>query len=345
LNHEPTVRDDSSWSDTAPWRTDRASDDSGSTQISSNELIDSRIQSNNDNNGTERGEASDQLAATWSQQQDDQQQHRMQEDINRHQREEDDRLRHEKQQEIQRINDVLQMTLAMRQEEEAAARAKADQFLQDQIRREQEFQQDSRQDKYIVQPNDTLESVVLKKLHDHSLVPLVLSLNKFRIEERTVRGKPSYVLKPGTVLVLPSRKQIREYKERVHSQKSNRSHSLPPTAAEMQARDNRRTNVEKLLGSLNRSAQEPEHVTYKVRLGDSLRSIAMKHPALDDVGLWKLIAQKNNLPITTDSTGTPTVTLKRGSEILLPSNEEIATFKQKIALEFEPTDGMKFGHH
>ena len=68
-----------------------------------------------------------------------------------------------------------------------------------------------------------------------------------------------------------------------------------------------------------------------VRLGDTLRSIALKHPALSDVSLWKLLAKCNNLPLTVDEKGSPTVILTRGMILQVPGEEEIVAYRASQA--------------
>src|SRR5262249_54101979 len=55
----------------------------------------------------------------------------------------------------------------------------------------------------------------------------------------------------------------------------------------------RRANVESMLGPLS-TGQEGGRLKYTVRLGNTLKSVAIKHPALQDVRLWKLLAEVNN---------------------------------------------------
>lgn len=61
--------------------------------------------------------------------------------------------------------------------------------------------------------------------------------------------------------------------------------------------------------------------TVKTRLGETLRSIALRH--LDDVRKWQLLALKNNLSIETDSKGAPLVVLSKGTVLVLPTEDEV----------------------
>jgi hypothetical protein len=58
-----------------------------------------------------------------------------------------------------------------------------------------------------------------------------------------------------------------------------------------------------------------------------LRSIALRHPSLKDVSLWKLIAQINNLSTDLDDNGNPVAALSRNNKIKLPTPQEIHEFK------------------
>jgi nucleoid-associated protein YgaU len=88
----------------------------------------------------------------------------------------------------------------------------------------------------------------------------------------------------------------------------------------------RRDNIEKVLGPI---VPKSEDVTphYVVRLGDTLKSIAMKHPALNDIKLWRLLAQVNDIPVDVDERGNPVARVKRGQILNLPMQDEIDAFR------------------
>jgi hypothetical protein len=95
----------------------------------------------------------------------------------------------------------------------------------------------------------------------------------------------------------------------------------------------RNPNVEKLLGPLKSSQSgDAGRSKYTVRLGDTLRSIALKHPLLQDVKLWKVLALANDLPTTTDNKGVPTTVIKRGMTLLIPTQEEIEEFRKSLGI-------------
>lgn len=91
----------------------------------------------------------------------------------------------------------------------------------------------------------------------------------------------------------------------------------------------RRENVEAMLGKVQETPPEDEgRIKYICRLGDSLRSIAINHPALRDVSLWRLVAEINGLSSETNGKGVPVAELKRGEKILLPLPAEIVAYRQ-----------------
>jgi hypothetical protein len=100
-------------------------------------------------------------------------------------------------------------------------------------------------------------------------------------------------------------------------------------ASAMEAAQKKRANIESLLGPIGRQKPADGRIKYISRLGDSLKSIAMKHPALQDVNLWKLLAEVNNLPADTDAKGTPKATLSRGATLSIPSADDIEEFRQR----------------
>jgi len=55
----------------------------------------------------------------------------------------------------------------------------------------------------------------------------------------------------------------------------------------------------------------------------------MKHPALNDVKLWKLLAEKNGLSVAADGKGNPTANLQRGTSLVLPTTMEILEFRSR----------------
>lgn len=75
------------------------------------------------------------------------------------------------------------------------------------------------------------------------------------------------------------------------------------------------------------SDQPSDRRVYRVRLGDTLRSIALRDPLLQDQSMWPLLARINGISEVRDATGHPTATLSRGNTIYLPSEEEIKQYR------------------
>lgn len=106
------------------------------------------------------------------------------------------------------------------------------------------------------------------------------------------------------------------------------SHLASPNAGLSAAeRTARRANIEKVLGQIGPAAQESQRIRYTVRLGESLKSIALKHPSLQNVEMWKLLAAVNGMSVETDEKGSPISVLKRGMGLLMPTPEEIGAFR------------------
>jgi hypothetical protein len=66
-----------------------------------------------------------------------------------------------------------------------------------------------------------------------------------------------------------------------------------------------------------------------VRFGETLRSIALSHPALGDVSLWPLLAEKNQLSTERDANDRPVAKLTRGTRLLIPTPKEISAFRTR----------------
>ena len=104
----------------------------------------------------------------------------------------------------------------------------------------------------------------------------------------------------------------------------------------------RSANIEILLGK-EMQVHDDGRIRYNCRLGDTLRSISMRHPALKDVALWRLIAEINNISCDTDSKGVPSAELKRGVTLILPFPQEILEFRERLKGPKPVTSGH--AHH
>jgi hypothetical protein len=66
---------------------------------------------------------------------------------------------------------------------------------------------------------------------------------------------------------------------------------------------------------------------HKVRLGETLQSIAVHDELMQDVNMWILICRLNDMDTAVDVVGRPRAQISRGDTLLLPNNEEVEEFK------------------
>jgi hypothetical protein len=94
----------------------------------------------------------------------------------------------------------------------------------------------------------------------------------------------------------------------------------------------RRQNIESVLGKMGPKRAADGRMRYTVRLGDTLKSIAMKHPGLEDVSSWRLLAEINNFSTDTDANDNPKAIVPRGSVLMIPTKAEVEEHKRKMGL-------------
>ena len=197
---------------------------------------------------------------------------------------------------------------------------------------------------YIVKEGDTLESIATDMLFDSRLGLLIYIINKTALP--SVSDWRQCQLLEGLVLFLPIDEEIRSFRLAlglpVNGQMTNENieHKTVRNLVE------RRFNVERLLGSIKtisnnqpKSCSGREQLT--VRLGDTLRSIALKHSSLHDVSLWKLLAQLNELSVAVDSKGVPIAILTRGMVLQLPTTDEIVEYRTQQSAQRRSTSPRK----
>lgn len=215
--------------------------------------------------------------------------------------------------------------------------------------------EDGRRRRYIVREKDTLESIARAQLRDVRLASLIFQINRAVIPVKMQGTKQTYQLKPRMVIWLPSTLDIKNFRSKLASAPQPAAEKKFATAEEeladrfgenwsgegqpeagadldadaVAATQQRRANIENLLGPIGNKKPEDGRQRYVVRLGDTLKSVAIRHPALQDVSLWKLLAELNNLSTETDSKGTPVAKLGRGSQLVIPSPHEIAAVRAK----------------
>lgn len=230
--------------------------------------------------------------------------------------------------EIERLTKLMNSLLATRRQAELD---RIRRLIEQQRKIEEFIAKDIRRIKYTVRKGDTLENIAKKHFRDPRLARLIYEMNPAKIKLSQEEGKTAYELTINSVLTLPSPRQAREWISRgkyLTAVDNSYVAQTELTADDLANMEKRRLNVESVLGALGMAADTNYKPSYTVRFGDSLRSIAMKHPALNDVSLWRLLAKVNDLSVETDAMGTPKVTLERGVNLNLPSKEEIAQFRR-----------------
>jgi len=279
--------------------------------------------------------------------------HKHQEEKTRHEHEQ--RVREE---EAKRYAAAMLAALKARQAQEEANRVKAQKDLLNLETRH----------KYIVMKGDTLESIAQKRLFNKRLAILIYEINKSKIPLKVKEGKRLLQLKPRLVLLLPTTMEVKRFQTKLFGRNGEKfeydldfdAPNAQQAATRSQARiqaiaptetapplvgrrigepaptlfdeetAGRRVNVESLLGKFDpHEAENDGRIKYTCRLGDTLRSVAMRHPALKEVTLWKLLASVNGISSETDQNGCPIAELKRGLVLELPSPEEVAEFREQ----------------
>jgi hypothetical protein len=244
--------------------------------------------------------------------------------------------------EIERLTKLMNSLLATRRQAELD---RIRRLIEQQRKIEEFITKDIRRIKYTVRKGDTLENISKKHFRDPRLARLIYEMNPAKIKLSQEEGKTAYQLTINSVLTLPSPRQAREWISRgkyLTTVDNSYVAQTELTADDLANMEKRRLNVENVLGALGMAADTNYKPSYTVRFGDSLRSIAMKHPALNDVSLWRLLAKVNDMSIETDAMGTPKVTLERGTALNLPSKEEIAQFRKDNGALVHPSS-LKHG--
>ncbi|MBP7861387.1 LysM peptidoglycan-binding domain-containing protein [bacterium] len=116
---------------------------------------------------------------------------------------------------------------------------------------------------------------------------------------------------------------------------SDLSQNVPQNGKSQEEMDEftkRRLNIESVLGQMGPKRAADGRMRYTVRLGDTLKSIAMKHPALEDVSSWRLLAELNNFSTETDANDNPKAIVPRGSVLMIPTRAEVEEHKRKMGL-------------
>ncbi|MBK9143893.1 MAG: LysM peptidoglycan-binding domain-containing protein [Candidatus Melainabacteria bacterium] len=267
---------------------------------------------------------------------------KMKEDERRRE-EEEDRLNQRKEQ-IKKLTDNMMAIHATRRRAELERIRK----LLEQQRKIEEFTAtDVRRTEYTIRKGDTLESIAKRMFRDPRISRLIYELNKNQITVKVINGQTVYEIKPGAKLRMPSPREAREWVMRGKYMTVVDETFVPQERMSEEERrelEERRHNVESMLGSLGLALEANHAIKYTVRFGDSFRSIAMKHPALNDVSLWRLLAEKNGFSTETNAKGTPVAEVKRGMSLVLPNRDEIADFRRKNGVIAHPSSTRLTGN-
>jgi len=260
---------------------------------------------------------------------------KMKEDERRRE-EEEERLNQRKEQ-IKKLTDNMMAIHATRRRAELERIRK----LLEQQRKIEEFTAtDVRRTEYTIRKGDSLESIAKRMFRDPRISRLIYELNKGHITVKVIDGQTVYEIKPGAKLRMPSPREAREWIMRGKYMTVVDETFVPQERMSEEERrelEERRHNVESMLGSLGLALEANHAIKYTVRFGDSFRSIAMKHPALNDVSLWRLLAEKNGFSTETSAKGTPVAEVKRGMSLVLPNRDEIADFRRKNGVIAHPS--------
>jgi hypothetical protein len=243
-----------------------------------------------------------------------------------HKKHQEERELHLKEEKERKLAQEMATILAVRQQSEAETRARELRLRQEREVLQEMIRKDNVQEKYVVRPNEDLYMIAVRKFKDPRVADLIYELNKTKVEVRWTSGKRSYYVQPGVVVLLPSPRQSREWLARQMTIIGKVPPRLGMSGTTSVGADERRNNIERVLGKIKEASNQNEK-TYSVRLGDTLRSVAMKHPDLRDVTLWKLLATKNGLTPDMDSKGSPLAILIRGSILNIPTAEEISAYR------------------
>ncbi|RTL40592.1 MAG: hypothetical protein EKK48_15125 [Candidatus Melainabacteria bacterium] len=229
--------------------------------------------------------------------------------------------------------------------------------------------------RYLVQREDTLESIAQKILGDVRFVQLLVTINRAEIIFTVVNGKSVSTVYEGQYLWIPTPNEVAIHRKHYFNANGAalrgepiapedptpirvEEYEAPTTVRDFATRlkpltapqvmtpegpvsspmalvlyrlrfaGNRNSvNLDEVPEDEQESAQPSNRRHHKVRLGETLQSIAVNDELLKDVNMWVLICQINNLSTAVDVVGRPRVQINRGDILLLPNQEEIEEFK------------------
>jgi hypothetical protein len=258
------------------------------------------------------------------------------------------------------LEQAAQSVAIEKSEKELKEQEEAERLEREAIKLRIQQREEGKRRRYLVKEKDTLESIAIKQLKDVRLASLICEINKHLIPAKVVRGRAVRELKPRMTIFLPTSAEIEKFR---YGQQPDTVVMGGSTSRDITEEDKADIAVESVsneiittIGSAITALKEPkekpiddapassepapapnaqseslqsgERIYYSVRLGDTLKSIAVRQPSLSDPSLWALIAQVNGLSDAVDAAGSPETKLVRGMRLALPTESEIETFKQ-----------------
>ncbi|MDR3615188.1 MAG: LysM peptidoglycan-binding domain-containing protein, partial [Candidatus Obscuribacterales bacterium] len=173
---------------------------------------------------------------------------------------------------------------------------------------------------YKIKRGDSLADIARRELGDVVYVQLLVEIN---IDTLTFDRYGQIILTPGREIYLPSRADMMRFL--AYQEQENKM----------------------LLAFVDgKDIDTNQQVIYACRLGDTLVTVAKRHPAIRDARLWKLVAELNNLSTKKDKNGAPVARLQRGQHLLLPTAEQKSDYLHELAFGTKSRDlSSDFVHH
>jgi hypothetical protein len=171
---------------------------------------------------------------------------------------------------------------------------------------------------YRIKKGDTLSSIALKQFGSAKYVALLIELNRDAIK---MLPNGNFELVIGAHIKLPSRADITRFESTGEAASAIYLESVTEKSEDYQPK-------------------------YVCRLGDDLKSVASRHPALRNARLWPLVAYINNLSDRQNKDRTPIEKLRRGQVLIIPSARQRLDYLQNMPNSTvpKPLRGSIFGN-
>lgn len=209
--------------------------------------------------------------------------------------------------------------------------------------------------RYVVKFGDTLHSIADETFEDRRFSGLLVTINRATIKY-VVRDDGAYpLIEEGQVLLLPSQMELDNYRR--HYLISTREDKNPTSQGSMRLKTSGIQGAEKesklersriragissflermlhaanceppSLGDSSGRIDSDSRSPYLAVAGDTLIKIALRDPIMKEARLWSLLAQINKLSLDVDENKCPVARLKAGQQLSLPSEREVAEFRQ-----------------